>query len=104
MPLASGLAPFQQPQPPYQSYNTDQSQPILKRSADEAGMDSLASGFKTPRLAHDSLALNRPIDPGEHPLPTKEKEMDEGMSSVSTNLDETKDSNSSSNHSEVAIL
>jgi hypothetical protein len=38
-------------------------------------MDSPASGFKTPRLVHDSSALNRP-------LPTKEKEMDRGTSLV----------------------
>jgi hypothetical protein len=29
------------------------------------------------------------MDPGEHPLPTKEKEMDKGTSPVSTNPDET---------------
>jgi hypothetical protein len=65
------LAPFQQPQPPYQS---DQSR---KRIADDAGMDSLASEFKIPKVD-----LNRPMDPGEHPLPTQENK---GMSSVSAN-------------------
>ena len=41
------------------------SQPILKRSAGEAGMDLPASGFKIPKLLQDSSALNRPMDPGE---------------------------------------
>ena len=68
---ASGLASFQQPQLP----NT---QPILKRSTGEAG---LASGFK------ESSALNCPMDPGEYSFPTEENK---GMSSVSTNPDETK--------------
>ena len=100
MPPVSGLAPFQQPQPPYQSYNTDQPQPILKRSVCEAGMDLSASGFKIPKL-QDSSGLNRPMDPGEHPLPTKGNKMDKGTSSVSTNRDKAKDSNLSSKHTEV---
>ena len=41
------------------------SQPILKRSANEAGMESQAPGFKIPKLLQDSSALNRPLDPGE---------------------------------------
>ena len=41
------------------------SQPILKRSAGEAGMDLPASEFKIPKLLQDSSTLNRPMDPGE---------------------------------------
>lgn len=41
------------------------SQPILKRGAGEAGMESSGPGFKIPRLLQDSSALNRPLDPGE---------------------------------------
>jgi ADP-heptose:LPS heptosyltransferase len=63
-------------------------------------MDSLASGFKTPRIAHDSSS---PMDRGEHPLPTKGNEMDKGTSSVSTNPDETKNIISSSKHTEVHV-
>ena len=40
-------------------------QTSLKRSADEAGIESLASGFKIPKLLQDSSALNQPMDPGE---------------------------------------
>ena len=41
------------------------SQPILKRSAGEAGVDLPTSGFKIPKLLQDSSSLNRPMDPGE---------------------------------------
>ena len=41
------------------------SQPILKRSAGEAGMDIPTPGFKIPKLLQDSSSLNRPMDPGE---------------------------------------
>lgn len=41
------------------------SQTILKRSIDEAGIESSGSGFKIPKLLQDSSALNQPMDPGE---------------------------------------
>ena len=37
----------------------------LKRSVDEAGIESSASGFKIPKLLQDSSALNQLMDPGE---------------------------------------
>ena len=48
-----------------QSSQATGSQPILKRGAGEAGMDTPPSGFKIPKLLQDSAALNRPLDPGE---------------------------------------
>ena len=41
------------------------SQPILKRGAGEAGMESAVPGFKIPKLLQDTSNLNRPLDPRE---------------------------------------
>ena len=75
MPPASGLALFQQLQPPYPPYNTDQSQ--HKRSLVKDGMDLPPSPAKKSR--QDPSALNQ----RDQPLPTEENETDQGTSSLS---------------------